>query len=105
MADISQQEWVSKLEEDDNAFILDVRTDDEVADGYIAKSKQIDIYLGQGFIDELEKLDKSKNYYVYCRSGNRSGQACQIMEQLGFENAYNLEGGMLEWTGDVADLD
>ena len=80
MADISQQEWVSKLEEDDNAFILDVRTDDEVADGYIAKSKQIDIYLGQGFIDELEKLDKSKNYYIYCRSGNRSGKAAEILK-------------------------
>jgi len=89
------------LANDDNAVVLDVRTDDEVAEGIIPNAIHIDIYKGQEFIDEIEELDKSKNYYVYCRSGNRSGKACQIMEQLGFENAYNLEGGMLEWTGDV----
>ena len=103
MADLSQEDWVAQLEQDNNAFILDVRTDDEVADGYIPNSRQIDIYLGQGFIAELEKLDKSKNYYVYCRSGNRSGQACAIMNSLGFENAYNLEGGFMNWEGEVAE--
>lgn len=101
MADLSQEEWVLKLNQDDNSFILDVRTEEEVEDGYIPNSKNIDIYLGQGFIDELEKLDKSKNYYVYCRSGNRSGQACAIMNSLGFENAYNLEGGFMNWEGEV----
>jgi rhodanese-related sulfurtransferase len=75
-----------------------------VAEGIIPNAIHIDIYKGQGFIYKLEELDKSKNYYVYCRSGNRSGQACRIMEQLGFENAYNLEGGILQWTGDIVDL-
>lgn len=103
MADLSQEEWSSKLDQDDNAIILDVRTDIEVAEGYIPNSINIDIYKGQGFIDELEKLDKSKNYYVYCRSGNRSGQACAIMNSLGFENAYNLEGGFMNWDGEVAE--
>lgn len=102
MADLSQEDWAAQLEQDENAFILDVRTDDEVADGIIPNSQQIDIYLGQGFIDELEKLDKSKNYYVYCRSGNRSGQACAIMDSLGFKNAFNLEGGFMNWEGEVA---
>ncbi|MFX0557279.1 rhodanese-like domain-containing protein [Maribacter sp. CXY002] len=101
MADLSQEEWASQLEQDDNAFILDVRTEEEVEDGFIPNSKNIDIYLGQGFIEELEKLDKTKNYYVYCRSGNRSGQACAIMNSLGFENAFNLEGGFMNWEGDV----
>jgi rhodanese-related sulfurtransferase len=101
MADLSQEEWASKLAQDDNSFLLDVRTEEEVEDGYIPNSKNIDIYLGQGFIDELEKLDKSKNYYVYCRSGNRSGQACAIMNSLGFENAFNLEGGFMNWEGEV----
>lgn len=105
MEDLSQEEWASKLAEDKNAVVLDVRTDNEVADGIIPNAIHIDIYKGQEFINELEDLDKEKNYYVYCRSGNRSGQACNIMEQLGFENAYNLEGGMLEWTGDVVDKD
>lgn len=103
MADLSQEEWTSQLKNDDNAFILDVRTEDEVEEGYIPNATNIDIYKGQGFIDELEKLDKTKNYYVYCRSGNRSGQACAIMNSLGFKNAYNLEGGFMNWEGEVAE--
>ncbi|MFS4482132.1 rhodanese-like domain-containing protein [Hyunsoonleella sp. 2307UL5-6] len=104
MEDLAQDDWVQQLENDNNAIVLDVRTDDEVADGIIPNAIHLDIYKGQEFIDALEDLDKSKSYYVYCRSGNRSGQACQIMEELGFEKAYNLEGGMLQWTGDVVDL-
>ena len=99
MADLSQEEWAEQLEKDDNAFILDVRTNDEVEEGIIPNANQIDIYLGKGFIDELQKLDKSKNYYVYCRSGNRSGQACAIMNSIGFENTFNLEGGFMNWEG------
>ncbi len=106
MEDLTQEEWAVQLTEDTNAVVLDVRTDAEVAEGVItANAIHIDIRKGQGFIDEIEDLDKDKNYYVYCRSGNRSGQACAIMEQLGFENAYNLEGGILEWEGDLVDLD
>ena len=103
MSDLSQEEWAEQLEKDDNAFILDVRAPEEVEEGYIPGSTNIDIYLGQEFMDELEKLDKSKNYYVYCRSGNRSGQACAIMNSLGIENAYNLEGGFMNWDGEVAE--
>lgn len=103
MADLSQEEWSEQLQEDDNSIILDVRTDDEIAEGYIPNATHIDIYLGQGFIDELQKLDKSKNYYVYCRSGNRSAQACAIMNSIGFENTNNLEGGFMNWEGEVAE--
>ncbi|MGB5820405.1 MAG: rhodanese-like domain-containing protein [Saonia sp.] len=103
MADLSQEEWAEQLTNDNNAFILDVRTSEEVEDGHIPDATNIDIYLGQGFLDELEKLDKTKNYYVYCRSGQRSGQACAIMENAGFANAYNLEGGFMNWEGEVAE--
>lgn len=101
MEDLSQEEWASQLAEDANAVVLDVRTDAEVAGGIIPNAIHIDIYKGQLFVDEIEALDKSKNYYVYCRSGNRSGKACAIMLQLGFENAYNLEGGILRWEGEI----
>ena len=104
MEHLPQEEWAEQLAKDDNAVVMDVRTEAEVADGVIVNAIHIDIYKGQEFINEIEDLDKSKSYYVYCRSGNRSGQACKIMEQLGFENAYNLEGGMLQWTGDIIDL-
>ncbi|MDH7913224.1 rhodanese-like domain-containing protein [Winogradskyella sp. SYSU M77433] len=102
MADLSQKDWVNQLENDNNSVILDVRTQEEVNDGFIPNAINIDIYKGQGFVYELEELDKTKNYYVYCRSGARSAQACAIMNQLGFENAYNLLGGFNEWQGDVA---
>ncbi|MDO7173912.1 rhodanese-like domain-containing protein [Mariniflexile sp. AS56] len=104
MEDLSQEEWTSQLAADANAVILDVRTDGEVAEGVIPNAIHIDIYKGQDFIDEVEALDKNKNYYVYCRSGKRSGQACGIMGELGFENAYNLEGGILDWEGDIVDF-
>ncbi|MBF8148289.1 rhodanese-like domain-containing protein [Winogradskyella sp. F6397] len=102
MADLSQEEWTKQLEADTNAVVLDVRTQDEVDQGMIPNAIHIDIFKGQGFINEVEELDKSKNYYVYCKSGNRSGQACAIMNQLEIENAYNLLGGFSEWEGDVA---
>ena len=101
MADLSQNNWTKQLEEDNNSVVLDVRTQEEVDLGMIPNSIHIDIYKGQGFLDEIQKLDKTKNYYVYCKSGGRSGQACAVMNQLGFENAYNLVGGITQWQGDV----
>ena len=98
---LEQQVWRDQLKDDANAVILDVRTEDEFSEGIIPGAFNIDIYKGQGFIYALEELDKSKNYYVYCRSGGRSGQACSIMSQLGFENTYNLLGGILNWEGEV----
>ncbi len=99
---LSQEEWTSKLNEDTNATILDVRTPDEWDEGFIPNAKKIDIHRGQEFLDEVAALDKSKNYYVYCKAGGRSQQACQLMNQMGFENAYNLVGGFTGWKGDVA---
>jgi len=102
MADLTQEEWAKQAREDSNGVILDVRTPEETEEGIIGDAIQIDIYTGQAFVDALQELDKSKNYYVYCRSGNRSGQACAIMNSLGFENAFNLQGGILEWEGELS---
>ena len=101
MANLTQVEWAEQLANDSNAVVLDVRTQGEINEGIIPKAIHLDIYMGREFIDDLNKLDKNKNYYVYCRSGNRSGQACSIMEQMGFKGAYNLVGGMLEWQGET----
>ena len=99
---LSQNDWISQLESDTNAVILDVRTEDECNEGIIPNAVMIDIYKGQGFIYQVEELDKSKNYYVYCKAGGRSAQACAVMNQLGFENTFNLEGGFMQWKGEVA---
>jgi len=104
MADLTQQEWVSELATDNNAVILDVRTPEEVAEGIIPNAIHIDIFKGQGFVDEVQQLDKTKTYFVYCKAGGRSGQACNVMNQLGFKKAYNLLGGFSEWQGEVSFL-
>ena len=100
MADLSQDDWREGSQKDPNSVILDVRTQEEMEEGHIPGAINIDIYKGQEFLDEVKKLDKSKSYYVYCRSGSRSAQACALMEQLEFDKAFNLVGGFIEWDGE-----
>ena len=102
MADLQQKDWTKLLSKDNNSVVLDVRTLDEVEElGIIPEALHIDIFKGQGFIDEIQNLDTSKNYFVYCKAGGRSAKACAIMNQLGFEKTYNLLGGFTEWEGKV----
>lgn len=73
--------------------IIDVRTQDEFKQGHLKGSINIDIY-DSNFSSQISKLDKNSDYKVYCRSGNRSGQALEIMKKLGFtkvENSGSLE--------------
>lgn len=98
---LTQDLWLSQFEADDNAVILDVRTEDECNQGIIAHSINIDFNKTADFIAAVEQIDKSKNYYVYCRSGIRSAKACDIMNELGIQNTYNLLGGIIEWNGDI----
>ena len=77
-------------------LLLDVRTPAEFAEGHIPGALNLD-YRSPSFAGELEKLDKSKTYIVYCRAGNRSANARAVMERMGFINVYNLFGGFLEW--------
>ena len=76
--------------------ILDVRTPEEFADGYIEGAINLD-YQAENFSGELSKLDKNKTYLVYCRSGKRSAGALNIMAELGFREVYNMTGGIIDW--------
>jgi rhodanese-related sulfurtransferase len=96
---LEQKEWWSQFLNDEYGIIIDVRTEDEFESGKIPGALNIDIYKGQGFIYEIEELDKSKNFYVYCAAGVRSANACGVMQQLGFENVFNLVGGFSNWEG------
>lgn len=78
----------------EKALLLDVRTPGEFMGGHIATAVNID-FDGASFESEIQKLDKTKTYFVYCRSGNRSGQAISIMKQAGVENIYELRGGLV----------
>lgn len=97
MKDLTVPQWKETIAQDANAVIIDVRTQEEVEEGMIEGAMHLDIFLGQGFLDEVDKLDKEKNYYVYCRSGGRSAQACALMAQRGFNTTYNLAGGYTAW--------
>lgn len=85
-----------KLIDSKEGQLLDVRTPEEVAEGYIENAHNYDIYDAQ-FKSQLEKLDKNKPVYVYCRSGGRSGRAMEEMLGMGFKEIYNLEGGIGAW--------
>jgi rhodanese-related sulfurtransferase len=101
MQDLTQSQWLEQITQDDNALILDVRTPSEIEEGMIPEAQLIDIQNATGFMQKANELDKSKNYYVYCRSGSRSAQACMILNSLGFSNTFNLLGGMMEWEGET----
>lgn len=79
------------------AAVIDVRTPEETAAGYLEGAKLIDINGGQ-FDSEIATLDKSANYFIYCRSGNRAGQAIEKMKAAGFTGVLT-NGGSL---GDAA---
>ena len=98
MKNIDQQEFV-ELSKEKDYIVLDVRTPEECASGIIPGATPIDIMNQTLFMSEIMKLDKSKSYLVYCRSGNRSSQACQSLDELGISTSFNLTGGMLAWTG------
>ncbi len=104
MADLTQDLWYKQLTEDRNAVIIDVRTQAEVVRGVIPNALHIDIYRADEFLDTVDKMDRSKSYYVYCRVGARSGKACNIMNQMGFKYTYNLLGGIEKWNGPLGEL-
>lgn len=100
MADLTQSQWKENFHKDNNAVLIDVRTETEIEEGHIPEALHMDIYNSGQFIDDAKKLDPTKNYYIYCRSGGRSAQACAIFNSLGIKNTYNLLGGFSKWEGE-----
>ncbi|MGX1024966.1 rhodanese-like domain-containing protein [Flavobacterium sp. CS20] len=101
MNNLDNKSWEKAQKDDQNSVILDVRTPEEYEEKRIPNSTLINVQDAQKFVEEIEKLDKSIAYFVYCRAGSRSAMACNIMEQLGFKDVSNLEGGIIEWHGEV----
>ena len=101
MSNIDQNKWRSQLESEEDCLIIDVRTSEEFEELRLPNSINIDFYKPQDFMQELEKLDKNKVYYIYCRTGSRSANTCELMKEIGFAKTYNLLGGITEWEGEV----
>lgn len=93
---LSVADFATKIS-DSSVVLMDVRTPGEFASGHIAGATNLDFESGV-FDQEIQKLDKSKVYAVYCRSGNRSGQATAIMAKDGFKAIFNLDGGIINWS-------
>jgi len=96
MQNISVEELKSRLDQGEQINVIDVREPHEHAEFNIGGTL---IPLGKIQTMQVEELDdlKEQEIILYCRSGNRSGQACLILDTLGFKNTKNLTGGMLAW--------
>jgi rhodanese-related sulfurtransferase len=88
-------EFKSRLTDDKTAILIDVRTPAEFSGDKIKGAKNINVSSGD-FQQKIAKLDKDKTYYVYCRSGTRSGMACSSMASAGLK-VVNLSGGIMRW--------
>jgi len=93
--DISIKELKNKIASD-NYILLDVRTSEEYNNGHLKGSINID-YFSDNFSEEISRLGLESPILVYCRSGNRSGKAMNIMYDLGFKEVKNLIGGYKSW--------
>ncbi|WP_276371323.1 rhodanese-like domain-containing protein [Chryseolinea sp. H1M3-3] len=92
---LSGREFKEKFLNTKKPVLIDVRTASEYSSGTIKGSKNIDI-MSPRFKDAISKLDKTVEYFIFCRSGGRSAQACSIMAKEGFK-VNNLKGGVGEW--------
>ena len=96
MQQITVEQLKARLDNGEKLNVLDVREASEYAedhlDGILVPLPQILAYQ----IDDLEQY-KEQELIIYCRSGNRSMQACMALETAGFENVVNVMGGIVEW--------
>ena len=97
MKEITMKELAEKLKDGEKVSIIDVREDDEVAQGKIPGA--LHIPLGQ-ITELLDEIDKDQHHFMVCRSGGRSGKACAILKEQGYD-VTNVAGGMLDWKDDV----
>ena len=76
--------------------LIDIRTPGEFTEGYIEGAINVNFY-DKDFNAQMAKLNKDKELYIYCRSGNRSGKAAKRLKDQGFTKIYDLQGGILNW--------
>ncbi|WP_313373560.1 rhodanese-like domain-containing protein [Chishuiella sp.] len=83
-----------------NNILIDVRTEDEYAEGHLPQSINIDVK-NSDFENQIQKLDPKKNYYLYCRSGVRAKLATEKMQEKGFKKVYNFQDGISTYNGKI----
>ncbi len=99
--DISAAELQIMLDEGEDLLLVDVREEHEYAVGHIPGA----VLLILGDLEEdYGVLDHQKTIVLICRSGRRSAEGARFLVQQGFEKVYNLQGGMLSWTGQIEEI-
>ena len=88
--------FAEKIKNTPNAQILDVRTPQEFAGDHIENAKNIN-WLNADFATNAATLNNTKPVFVYCKAGSRSNKAAAKLEEMGFTNIYDLQGGILKW--------
>ncbi len=92
---INQAEAKKMMDNDPNIAIVDVRDEDELAEGYIYNSVLIPLDEIRAKAEEILK-DKDMPVLVYCRSGRRSAIACRLLDNMGYKNVFDF-GGIIDW--------
>jgi rhodanese-related sulfurtransferase len=87
---------IEKHKNDFNFIILDVRPQEEFEKEHLPGAKNLD-YNGHEFKKKVGKLDRGKNYLIYCKTGVRGGYFLDIMKDSGFKQAHNILGGFVGW--------
>lgn len=95
-AKVVSVEKFDKMTSKKNHVLLDIRTPEEIAEGQIEGALNID-FLNENFAQNIQQLDKSKTYLLYCRSGKRTAKAGAAMKAAGFKKVYMLDGGLTAW--------
>ncbi|NOZ95614.1 MAG: rhodanese-like domain-containing protein [Acidobacteria bacterium] len=85
------------LQEGRDIVLLDLRSAEEAASGRIPGTEVRMDSLAPDFTEELDGLDRNRTYMLYCRAGERSAAAMTVMEEMGFERVYEIEGGIEAW--------
>lgn len=93
---VSSDVFKSKIEAG-NVQLIDVRTPKEFKQGHLKSAKNVHLY-DKDFGTQIDKLDKKKTVYVYCKAGGRSAEAVEILQKHGFESIVELDGGTDSWT-------
>ena len=97
---LNADDFGKALRANHDAVLLDVRTPGEFGQGHLPGALNIDVN-GNDFHEQVENLYAEKAYFVYCHAGGRSAAACRYMTSKGFQEVYNLHGGILAWEGEV----
>lgn len=93
---MAPEHFQAAYQADTTAVLIDVRTEEEYAEGHLAQARNIDFLQSDAFDSHIALLPKEHTYYIYCRSGMRSKAAADKMKALGLK-VVDMKGGFLAW--------